>query len=94
MNWDNFWLNEGFVTFLVRKNQKTLEGEKIQKMTSSWGNMTMFFMMQKFGMTHKYTSLTPQAGQNNPMETYSFVPYEKGYQFLVYLESLTGELDF
>lgn len=28
------------------------------------------------------------------METYSFVAYEKGYQFLAYLESLTGEIDF
>ena len=50
--------------------------------------------MQRFGLTDKYTSLTPRAGNANPMETYSFVPYEKGYQFLVYLESLVGEADF
>jgi leukotriene-A4 hydrolase len=32
MNWDNFWLNEGFTVFLERKISKTLQNEATVKM--------------------------------------------------------------
>jgi len=58
------------------------------------GNSSMYEDMLEFGINNQYTSLTPRTGDKNPDEAYSNIPYEKGYQFLLYLESLTGEPDF
>lgn len=50
--------------------------------------------MIAYGLDHKYTSLNPNCGAANPEDAFSRVPYEKGYQFLLYLESLEGETNF
>jgi len=34
MNWDSFWLNEGFTVFLERKVSKILNGEAFVKIDS------------------------------------------------------------
>ena len=41
-----------------------------------------------------FTTLQPELEGVNPDDCFSNVPYEKGYQFLVYLESLIGEEHF
>ena len=54
----------------------------------------MYQAMLNYGVTNKFTSLTPRAGLQNPDDAFSTIPYEKGYQFLLYLESLDGETNF
>ena len=46
--------------------------------------------MQNFGLDNTYSSLHPVLRGNNPDGSFSTVPYEKGFQMLVYLESLIG----
>jgi leukotriene-A4 hydrolase len=46
--------------------------------------------MNNFGMSNSYSSLTPNVANDNPDNAFSTVPYEKGYQFLTYLESIIG----
>ena len=58
------------------------------------GNSSMYNQMIGFGITNSFSSLTPRAGTRNPDDAYSRIPYEKGYQFLLYLESLDGEVNF
>ena len=41
-----------------------------------------------FGEDHNYTQLIPNYEGVDPDDGFSSVPYEKGYQFLLYLESL------
>ena len=94
MNWNNFWINEGFDVFIERKISKVLYGDAITKMNARNGNSSMFEDMLRFGMNHQYTSLTPKTGKKNPDASLSLIPYEKGYQFFLYLESLIGEDDF
>ncbi len=79
MNWDNFWLNEGFTVFLERKVSKVLRGDAFVKMDSRVGNNSMYQAMLSYGITHKFTSLTPRAGLQNPDDAFSTVPYEKGF---------------
>lgn len=50
--------------------------------------------MLGYGLDNKYSSLNPKSGKANPDDAFSTIPYEKGYQFLLYLESLDGETNF
>lgn len=94
MNWDNFWLNEGFTVYSERKITKILQGETFYKVASKVGNSSMYSDMVSYGMKNSYSSLTPKCGKENPDDAFSTIPYEKGFQFLVYLETLVGENNF
>ena len=43
-----------------------------------------------YGLNNTYSSLYPVLNGNSPDDSYSEVSYEKGFQFLTYLESLIG----
>ena len=47
--------------------------------------------MLDFGYFNSYSSLHPTIKNDNPDNSFSEVPYEKGYQFLHYIESLIGD---
>jgi len=94
MNWDNFWLNEGFTVFLERKISKILNNDTFVKMDARNGNSSMYQAMLGYGLDKQYSSLYPRSGRNSPDDAFSTIPYEKGYQFLLYLESLDGEINF
>jgi len=79
MNWDNFWLNEGFDKFLEWKISKVLFGEEYVKIESWNGNNTMYAAMQNFGLDNSFSSLNPRCGTWNPDDAFSSIPYEKGY---------------
>ena len=45
--------------------------------------------MQAFGLDNSYSSLYPKlADGGSPDDSFSEVPYEKGYQHLLYVEGL------
>ncbi len=90
MNWDNFWLNEGFTVFVERHVDWKLKGETFYKVASLVGNASMIASMSDYGFDHPYSSLTPHCNGSNPDDAFSTVPYEKGFQFLTFLESLVG----
>ena len=51
--------------------------------------------MKNFGINTTYSALYPIMNGANPDDSFSNVPYEKGFQFLTYLESLMKTpLDF
>lgn len=47
--------------------------------------------MQSFGLNENYSSLYPQPERNKPDDSFSTIPYEKGFQLLFYIESLIGK---
>jgi len=84
MNWNNFWLNEGFTVFIERKITKLLIADQKQanltyKIAATVGNSTMVTSMNGYGMSNSFSSLTPNAGTRNPDDAFSEVPYEKGF---------------
>lgn len=91
VNWSNFWLNEGFTVFFERKVVAKISGIDEAKISAKLENQTMYFQMLDFGMDNNYTSLHPKPDGNHPDDSMSTIPYEKGFQFLTYLESLIGE---
>jgi leukotriene-A4 hydrolase len=89
-SWENFWLNEGFTVFVERHVSGELHGEDFSKVAALLGNTSMYQGMEDFGLNHTYSSLHPVLRGDNPDNSFSEVPYEKGFQLLYYLESLIG----
>lgn len=55
---------------------------------SQLGNSSLWSDIMGYGVDHSYSSLFPQLNDGaNPDDSSSEVPYEKGYQFLYYLEN-------
>lgn len=90
-NWSNFWLNEGFTVFEERKVSAEIHGKDFSLVNAYLGNISMFNAMETFGLDHSYSSLYPIIKTDAPDNSFSEVPYEKGFQFLFYLETLLGE---
>ena len=55
------------------------------------GNQSAYNDMLALGYFSSYSSLHPTINNGNPGDSSSEVPYEKGYQFLHYIESLIGD---
>ncbi|CDW86353.1 peptidase family m1 containing protein [Stylonychia lemnae] len=94
-NWENYWLNEGFTVFTERKISGQIYGYNFAQTEAYLNNKTMWDNMLSYGLDSNYTQLDPiQFFGVNPDNTEGEVSYEKGYQFLVFLESLVGEDTF
>lgn len=90
-NWNNFWMNEGFTVFLERKALSSIYGKELYKLKAEEGQNELTFMIKNLGENNLYTSLYPGLDKENPDDAFSNVPYERGFNFLTYLESLVGE---
>jgi leukotriene-A4 hydrolase len=90
-NWANFWLNEGFTVFAERKAGELTNGLDFAKVASYIGNQTAYEAMETYGYWDSYSSLHPNVGSDLPDNSFSVIPYEKGFQFLYYMQSLMGD---
>ena len=90
-NWTNFWLNEGFTVYLERRVVRNIFGINHMKVTAKLENQSMYFDMLDYGLNNSYSSLYPIFNGNNPDDAFSTIPYEKGFQFLTFIETLIGE---
>lgn len=92
-NWSNLWLNEGFTVFEERKVSAKLNDEDFSKVNAYLGNISMYQDMLEYGLNNTYASLYPVIEDDKPDNSFSEIPYEKGFQLLYYLETLLGEAD-
>lgn len=87
-NWNHFWLNEGFTVFFERKiiqkyygyDMRLIQAEDRQ--TRINGEVDKFLRIGK----SEYTKLRLTMSFDNPDDTFSILPYEKGYALLHNLE--------
>ena len=88
--WGHFWLNEGWTTWLQRRIMNRIENiPSIMDLDAIGG---AFHLQQDVDMLDKsMTSLYLSLGDDDPDESYSSVPYEKGFHLLYALERLVGE---
>lgn len=54
----------------------------------------MWADMQAFGLDNTYSSIHPVLAGDNPDNSFTELPYEKGFQTLTFLESLVGDEQF
>lgn len=92
-NWTNMWLNEGFTVFEERKVTAKIHNDTDVRLVAAYlGNISMVDSMMDFGLDNNYSSLHPDIGTNYsdsdfPDNSFSEVPYEKGFQLLYYIET-------
>ncbi|XP_066935423.1 leukotriene A-4 hydrolase-like isoform X1 [Clytia hemisphaerica] len=100
INWEHFWLNEGFTRFVEGKIMQEIEkdshGGDLQKGIEYKEFMAIIGLddLRDAVKTYeadgklRFTKLVPSLKGESPDDAFSTVPYEKGYTFLYYIENL------
>ncbi|KAJ2653692.1 Leucyl aminopeptidase yscIV [Coemansia sp. RSA 1250] len=87
-NWEHFWLNEGWTTFLERKIVGRLNGEDARQLSCVIGYNNLGEDVARIGAESPLTSLVPDLTGIDPDDSYSRIPYEKGSLLLYHLEQV------
>jgi leukotriene-A4 hydrolase len=88
INWSNIWINEGMTRFLERKTLSILPefGQEWANIDAINGNTGLLNVIKDFGETNSFSSLLPDTRGINPDDSFSTVPYEKGFLMLYIFE--------
>jgi len=91
INFEHFWLNEGFTVFTERKIKGRMHGEPTRHFSAilRWKDLQEAVNVN-LGPSNPLTSLVPKLAGVDPDDAFSVVPYEKGSTFLWYLEDSVG----
>jgi aminopeptidase N len=87
--WRDFWLNEGFTTYLERRIVEVLYGTHMADMQAAIGVSDLAESRKTLEVAGDRT-LLPNLSGRDPDDAFSNVPYEQGRLFLVFLESKFG----
>src|SRR4030095_12531722 len=91
--WDDFWLNEGFTTYLERRIVEAVYGRRLADMERIIGLRDLAQARVDAGVPGDRT-LQPDLTGRDPDDAYSVVPYEQGALFLSFLEARFGRDSF
>lgn len=89
-NWESFWLNEGWTVYVERLILKDLHGEDNRLFSATIGWRALQDSIEQFGKTNQLTALVPNLTNIDPDDSFSSVPYEKGFNLLYFLEQQVG----
>lgn len=67
-----------------------INGETFSKIQNYLGNFSLWDDINSYGVNSPHSSLYPPVG-NDPDGVFSKVPYEKGNQFMYFLELTMGD---
>jgi leukotriene-A4 hydrolase len=90
--WRDFWLNEGFTTYVERRIVEAVYGRKLAEMEAVLGRQDLEADLAAMKPEHR--SLLPEMGTADPDDAYSRIPYEKGALLLRRLEETYGRAAF
>ncbi|KAF8639401.1 hypothetical protein AX17_001526 [Amanita inopinata Kibby_2008] len=90
----HFWLNEGWTTYIERVLQQFLHSPAHRGFSYLIGSKALKDSLKQYADRPKYQRLIIgfEKGED-PDDAYSSIPYEKGANFLLYLERTLGGLD-
>jgi hypothetical protein len=91
--WSDFWLNEGFTTYLERRIVEVVYGKRLADMERIIG-LRDLAQARADVTTPGDRTLQPDLKGRDPDDAYSVVPYEQGALFLSFLEARFGREAF
>jgi len=91
--WSDFWLNEGFTTYLERRIVEVVYGTRLAEMERVIGLRDLAQARAEVTDPGDRT-LQPDLKGRDPDDAYSVVPYEQGALFLSFLEAKFGRDTF
>jgi leukotriene-A4 hydrolase len=94
-SWEHFWLNEGWTTYLERRIQAVVHGgDQWRDFSAIIGWKALSDSIEMFGAEHEFTKLVIDLKGKDPDDAFSSIPYEKGFNFLYYIEKLISKKEF
>jgi len=88
--WADFWLNEGFTTYLESRIMEELRGGDYAAMLRQLGRQDLMDTMEDMGATSPDTRLHLELAGRNPDDGMTSIAYEKGSAFLQTVEAAVG----
>jgi leukotriene-A4 hydrolase len=94
--WEDFWLNEGFTTYIEARIMEALYGPERADMLRVLGHSELVETMAEFEAKQQgnFTRLHPDLSGLDPEVAFSTVPYEKGAALLQLIEARVGRKRF
>ncbi|KAK2762761.1 hypothetical protein FQN54_000935 [Arachnomyces sp. PD_36] len=93
-SWEHFWLNEGWTIYLERRILAAIHGEPYRHFSAIIGWKALTDSINRYGVDHEFTKLVTDLKGKDPDDAFSSIPYEKGFNFIFYLENLVGQGKF
>ncbi len=93
-NGEHFWLNEGFTMYAERRITEALEGVEMASLSAALGRRELEESIARFAKTPEMTRLRTHLSGQDPDDSYSLIPYEKGFFFLAAIEQHVGRPEF
>jgi len=90
--WRDFWLNEGFTTYLERRIIEVIYGERMATMQAALGRQILDRDVAKFETRDQVLHINLDG--RDPDEGSNELPYEKGSLLLRHLENTVGRASF
>ncbi len=90
--WSDFWLNEGFTTYLERRIVEAVYGRENEEMQAALGRQTLEGLLKELDVRDQVLHIGLSG--RDPDDGSTEVPYEKGALFLRQLEEIFGREDF
>lgn len=90
--WRDFWLNEGFTTYLERRIIEAVYGVPRREMEATLGKRSLLEELSDFDVRDQIMHVDLKG--RDPDDGFTGVPYEKGALFLRHLEETVGRNAF
>ncbi|TIB14478.1 hypothetical protein E3P92_01911 [Wallemia ichthyophaga] len=92
--WNHFWVNEGFTTYMERLILQFMHSKADRDFSYIIGRKALQESLEEMENERRYQKLViPYRAGEDPDDGFSSVPYDKGANFLYYLEKTVGGLD-
>lgn len=89
-SWNDFWINEGFTTYIERRILEEIEGPTYAEMLVTLGNLELENTVARLKNDTTLTRLKMQLQGQNPDLALSSIPFQKGVALLLHIESEVG----
>ncbi|RPA87615.1 leukotriene A-4 hydrol [Ascobolus immersus RN42] len=89
-NWQDFWLNEGWTTYLERRIGAAIHGEPHFDFSAIIGWKALTESVKLYADNPEFTKLVVNLEGKDPDDAFSSIPYEKGFTFIYFLDKLVG----
>lgn len=91
-SFEHFWLNEGWTVYLERRIQGSIHGEKVRHLSAiiGWNDLKNSINAMGSSASRFSTLVQDLKDGTDPDDSFSTVPYEKGFNMLFHLEQIIG----
>jgi len=91
--WNDFWLNEGFTTYIEHRLMEAVHGRDHSEMLAALTRQSLDRELELFRDEPDRTRLKTDL-RGDPDDSFTSIPYDKGYFFLRLLEETFGRAAF